>query len=439
VARIPALTAARFIRSGTVLTDPAVYAPADLDLLAGIESQRVLDISRSVLPPRLRPDSLGVLDISEFFGETTGGVRTYLLQKARYVESRPDLRQVLVVPGARDSIHETSGVRCYRLHGPSVPTQKPYRFMLATRSTSRIVAHEQPSLIEVGSAWCAPWLVHLATRSLKVPAVWFYHSNFPRVIAPWLADAGPIRRKASQFAWAYVRRLSRLVEATLAPSDFVANELEREGVERIQRVTLGVDLERFHPRRRVYAAETRRWLGLPEGPLALYVGRIAREKELDLLLAAWPEVERRTGGRLVLIGEGPSRRRLQRRAGSERFFWLPFEGDRERLADLLAAVDLYVAPCSLETFGLSALEALASGTPILSADRGGVAETVGRSGAGSLFKSGDAATLAETASRLLTEDLSDLGRRGRAHVEAHHGWEMVFDRLFGIYRGILGA
>jgi alpha-1,6-mannosyltransferase len=439
VARIPALTAARFIRSGTVLTDPAVYAPADLDLLAGIESQRVLDISRSVLPPRLRPDSLGVLDISEFFGETTGGVRTYLLQKARYVESRPDLRQVLVVPGARDSIHETSGVRCYRLHGPSVPTQKPYRFMLATRSTSRIVAHEQPSLIEVGSAWCAPWLVHLATRSLKVPAVWFYHSNFPRVIAPWLADAGPIRRKASQFAWAYVRRLSRLVEATLAPSDFVANELEREGVERIQRVTLGVDLERFHPRRRVYAAETRRWLGLPEGPLALYVGRIAREKELDLLLAAWPEVERRTGGRLVLIGEGPSRRRLQRRAGSERFFWLPFEGDRERLADLLAAVDLYVAPCSLETFGLSALEALASGTPILSADRGGVAETVGRSGAGSLFRSGDAATLAETASRLLTEDLSDLGRRGRAYVEAHHGWEMVFDRLFGIYRGILGA
>ena len=89
------------------------------------------------------------------------------------------------MPGACDSIHETSGVRCYRLHGPSVPTQKPYRFMLATRSTSRIVAHERPDLIEVGSAWCAPWLVHLAKRQLDVPAVWFYHSNFPRVIAPW--------------------------------------------------------------------------------------------------------------------------------------------------------------------------------------------------------------------------------------------------------------
>ena len=436
-ARIPAQIAAPSTRSGTVLTDPAVCAPAELDLVGGIDSQPSLDISQRVLPPRLRPGSLGVLDISEFFGETTGGVRTYLLQKARYVESRPDLRQVLVVPGARDSIHETTGVRCYRLHGPSVPTQKPYRFMLATRSTSRIVAHERPDLIEVGSAWCAPWLVHLATRSLRVPAVWFYHSNFPRVIAPWPATAGPLRREASRFAWSYVRHLSRMVHATLAPSDFVAGELEREGVERIQRVTLGVDLDCFHPRRRAYASETRRRLGLPDGPLALYVGRLAREKEVDLLLAAWPEVEHRTGTRLVLIGDGPSRRRLQRKAGSERFFWLPFQGDREEVANLLAAVDLYVAPCSLETFGLSALEALASGTAILSADRGGVSETVRRSGAGALFRSADGGELVESACRLLSASLQELGRRGRAHVEAHHGWGMVFDQLFGVYRGIL--
>ena len=132
-----------------------------------------------------------MLDITEFFGETTGGVRTYLLQKARYVQRRTALRQTIVVPGARDEILEASGVRCYRLHGPSVPTQKPYRFMLATRSTSRIVAHERPDLIEVGSTWFAPWLVHLATRRVDVPAVWFYHSNFPRVIAPWPETRGP--------------------------------------------------------------------------------------------------------------------------------------------------------------------------------------------------------------------------------------------------------
>jgi alpha-1,6-mannosyltransferase len=309
--------------------------------------------------------------------------------------------------------------------------------MLATRSTSRIVAHERPDLIEVGSAWCAPWLVHLATRRIDVPAVWFYHSNFPRVIAPRPASAGSIKRAASRYAWRYVRRLSRLVTATLAPSDFVVGELEREGVERVERVTLGVDLDRFHPRRRAYAAETRRSFGIPDGPLALFVGRVAREKELDLLLAAWPEVERRTGMKLVLAGNGPSRRRLQRQSGSDRFIWLPFEADRDRLADLMAAADLYVAPCSLETFGLSALEALASGTPILSADRGGVAETVVRSGAGVTFRSGDAGALSEAAVNMVTGPIADLGRRGRCYVEAHHGWDQVFDQLFAKYRSIL--
>ncbi len=309
--------------------------------------------------------------------------------------------------------------------------------MLATRSTSRIVAHERPDLIEVGSAWCAPWLVHLATRRLDVPAVWFYHSNFPRVIAPWPDRVGRLRSAASEFAWAYVRRLGRMVRATLAPSEFVAGELERAGVERVVRVGLGVDLNRFHPSRRSYGAETRRELGLPSAPLGIFVGRLAAEKELDLLLRAWPEVERRTGARLLLVGDGPALRRLRARPGSERVHWLPFERDRDRLADILAAADLYVAPCSIETFGLSALEALASGTPILSADRGGVAETVRRSGAGATFASGDAGALAEAAVSLFSGDLAELGARGRRHAERHHGWDAVLDRLFAVYRSVL--
>ena len=412
----------------------------DLEVIAPAGARASLDISHIDLPPRLRPAAeLGVLDITEFFGETTGGVRTYLLQKAQYVQRHPRLRQTIVVPGARDEILEAGGVRCYRLHGPSVPTQKPYRFMLATRSTSRIVAHERPDLIEVGSTWFAPWLVHLAKRRVDLPVVWFYHSNFPRVIAPWPERAARLRRAAADFAWSYVRRLGRMVRATLAPSDFVARELERQGVDRVVRVSLGVDLGRFHPGRRAAAAETRRRHGLPEGPLAVYVGRLAAEKEVDLLLTAWREVERRTGARLVLVGDGPARRRLHRSAGSERLHWLPFEQDRDRLADLLAAVDLAVAPCSIETFGLSALEALASGTPLLSADRGGVAETVTRSGAGALFPSGDAGALADQAERLFRGDLAALGAAGRRHAEAHHGWDAVLNRIFHVYRGILRA
>lgn len=366
-------------------------------------------------------------------------MRTYLLEKARYVQQRRSLRQTIVVPGAEDEILEASGVRCYRLHGPAIPFQKPYRFMLATRSTSRIVAHERPDLIEVGSAWCAPWLVHLATRRHAVPAVWFYHSNFPRILAPHPRSAGHARLAASALAWRYVRRLGRLVQATLAPCRAVVRELESAGLENVIHVPLGVDLELFHPGRRAAREETRRRLGLPDGPLALYVGRLAGEKDIDVALAGWREAERRTGARLVLVGAGPSAGALRRAPGADRAVWLPYERDRARLADLYAAVDLYLAPGPAETFGLSAMEALASGLPILSVNQGGVAEAVERSGAGRLYAAGDPVSLADEAIGLLQSDLARLGAVGRAYAEAHHAWERVFDRLFEVYGRILAG
>ena len=438
-ARVRAATAARSTRSGIALTERAAGI-LDLQLIAPAGTRASLDISRIPLPPRLRPAAqLGILDITEFFGDTTGGVRTYLLEKARYVQRRPDLRQTIVVPGARDEILEASGVRCYRLRGPSVPTQKPYRFMLATRSTSRIVAHERPNLIEVGSAWFAPWLVHLATRQFEVPAIWYYHSNFPRVLAPRRPGVGYLRRAASALAWSYVRRLARLVRVTIAPSRAVAQELENAGIENVVRMPLGVNLELFNPGRREHASDTRRRLGLPNGPLALYVGRLAAEKEVSLLLSAWPEVERRTGARLVLVGDGPARRSLRASAGGQRAIWVPFESDRDRLADLFAAVEFCVSPGSLETFGLTALEAFASGTPVLSADRGGVAENVGLSNGGRLFAAGDRGSLADEAVRLLQSDLRAIGAKGRTYAEVHHGWDTVFDGLFAIYHRVVDA
>lgn len=389
------------------------------------------------LPARLRPAAaLGVLDISEFFGETTGGVRTYLLEKARYVQKRPHLRQVIVVPGAEDEISEADGVRCYRLRGAPIPTQKPYRFMLATRSTARIVAHERPSLIEVGSAWCAPWLVRSATRRLEVPAVWFYHSHFPRIIAPRPRTTGYARLAASALAWRYVRRLGRMVRATIAPCRAVVRELESAGVPNVVHVPLGVDLERFHPARRERAAETRARYGLPAGPLAMYVGRMAGEKDIDVALAGWAEVERRTGVRLVLVGDGPARRGLRRGPGGDRAIWIEYERDRDGLADLYGAVDVYLAPGPAETFGLASLEALASGLPILSVDQGGVAETVTQSGAGRLYRSGDRADLTREAIALLGHDLRALGAVGRRYAEARHGWDTIFDRLFEVYRSL---
>jgi len=398
---------------------------------------------RMVVPPRAaapvkpavrhtRP--LCVLDITEFFGETSGGVKTYLTHKVRYVESRRDLRQVVVVPGAESRCSGEGGVRWYHVRGPAIPGQHPYRLMIDARQIRAIIESERPDIIEIGSHFVAPWLVADVARASGIPVVWFCHSNLPRILAPYPTSAWP-RRRAAALSRGYMRTLSRRCAGTLAPSDSMARDLEGLGIRDVWRVSLGVDLERFDAVRRERSIETRRRLDLPAGPLVLYAGRITAEKGVDLLLDAWPLVEQVTGAHLALVGDGPGRDRLQARCRARQVHWRPYEPDRERLADLMAAADLYVAPSVVETFGLAALEAMACDTPVLSADQGAVAEHVERSGAGSTFLAGSAASLAERAIDLLSR-----GRRlaqGRDYVARRLSWPSAFDRIFGVYEEVL--
>ncbi len=414
--------------TSAALVEQRIFSPA---------ASTPLDIAGSPLPPLLRPNSsLSVLDISEYVGEATGGVRTYLAAKARYVAQRQHLRQVILIPGAGDAIVESEGVRCYRLRGPAIPFNPSYRFMLATRSTSRIVAHEKPDVIEVGSAYFAPWLAFRARRRYRAPAVWFYHANLPRLAAP-RQHLEPLPRRMLErvVAW-YTRRVAAAVDCTIVASDFARRDLERIGVTNVVHIPLGVDLELFHPARLALEVGARTRLGIPAGPIALYVGRFAPEKHADRLALMWREVYRRTGVSLVMVGDGPLRGRIEA-LGIPGVTLLGYTRARETIADLHAIADLYVSPSPHETFGLAALEALASGTPVLSIDGGGVAEQVTRSGAGWLYAREDPPLLAAGVEYLLGAEHGMLARRARDHAEREHGWDSVFDRIFAVYEGLL--
>lgn len=398
-----------------------------------------IDLSRDPLPAPLRTGAeLSVLDITEYFGEHTGGIRTYLAAKAAWVRGQPAYRQALVVPGADDAILEGGRTRTYALRGPRVPRNPQYRLLLSTRTSRRILEHERPDLIEVGSHLLVPWVTRIANRRARVPLVWFYHGHLPRLVAPDHGH-GPLQRLLERASWAYVRRLAAGCRAVVVASRYLTEELGAEGITNVVQAPLGVDLAHFDPRRRARTSELRGRLGIPEGRVALFAGRYAREKRLDVVLDAWPEVERRTGIRLALIGGGPREQEFRRHPYAARVCWLPFAEDRELFADLLATVDLYLAPGPYETFGLSALEAMASGVPVLSVDRGGVAERVRESGAGATYPFDSPEGLVAAATLLAGEDLAALGAKGRAFAEAHHSWDAAFTALFATYRRILAS
>ena len=380
---------------------------------------------------------LAVLDTTEWFAPTSGGIRTYLLQKERYVVTRPWLRHALVVPWSSDGIVEREGSRWYEFRGPRVPGNAPYRLLTSVSRMRQVLDHERPDVIELGSPAVSPWVLFRALGKRDVPVVNFFHSHFPALLAGSARPVPSHRALLRDAAWAYARRMDRRITATIAASRFVADDLLAAGIRNVVRIPLGVDLQHFTPTRRAHAAATRAWWNLPaDGPLVTFVGRFAHEKELEVLMDAWPAIQRQTGGSLVMAGDGPERAALQRRSTGARVFWLPFIADAARLADLQAASSVYMATSPHETFGLSPLEAMACGTPVLAADGGGVREHVLSSGAGRVFHPGDAADLAAQAISLLGDDLAAHGARARAFAEREHSWASVFDRIFALYEQV---
>ena len=365
-----------------------------------------------------------LLDVTEFYSPQGGGVRTYLAEKARWLAPRHDVQHVIVVPSNRTAVVQWERSRAYLVRGPAVPASPGYHFLVAARSLAAIVRREQPDVIEVGSPYFAPWLARRAARGTPARLVAFVHEN-PRLYAG--RAAGLVAR--------YLRAAHSGFDLAVAAG---ADNLVGLGVPRTAVVPLGVDTDLFHPARRDPAWKQE--IGAPaEQPVALYVGRLSAEKGLNLIVEALPALHAVTRVRLVLIGEGHLRRRLERaaRRRPEMLTVLPFEPDRALLARAYASADLFVAPCPFETFGLAALEAMASGLPVVGVGAAGIGRLLEHADWGRTYRVGDAGDCARAMRELLTLDLPAAGRRARAVAVERYGWDRTFAELLALYEDVV--
>ena len=244
----------------------------------------------------------------------------------------------------------------------------------------------------------SPDLVHVVTEgplglrgrryALRrgLPLVTSYHTHFPR----YCADYGVPRLEPAVWRWmVWFHRPASLVHT---PGDEACSALRARGLPQAVVWGRGVDTMFFRPNRRDPA--WRAAIGLaPDDVLILHVGRLAAEKNLGVLADAWGLVHDAFGGRahFMFAGEGPEEARLRLRMPWAR--QLGFLG-RAALAQLYANADLCVLPSTSETCGLVALEALASGLPVVAADAGGLRESVVSRANGLLVKPDDAGALA---------------------------------------------
>ncbi|MFF3324078.1 glycosyltransferase [Streptomyces sp. NPDC002889] len=330
---------------------------------------------------------LRIVRLANFVTPSSGGLRTALGELGRGYRAAGH-EPVLVVPGETESDRMTFQGRVITLPGPELPGTGGYRVLAGRRRLHRLLEELAPDRLEVSDRTTLRWTGEWARRR-RIPSVMVSHETADGVLRTWgLSESFAAKasdRLNRRSAWAY----SRIVCTT----EWAEREFVRIGARNVVRAPLGVDLERCRPGRRSTVLRSQYAAGADV--LLLLCSRLSVEKRPGTALDALAALrERGVRANLVVAGDGPLRSSLMRRATTQRLpvEFLGYVADRESVADLQAAADLCLAPGPAETFGLSALEALACGTPVVASASSALPEVVGDAGAAAADTGADFAT-----------------------------------------------
>ena len=395
-----------------------------------------------------------VLDVTEFYSERGGGVRSHLALKG-HVLCQLGHEHVVVAPGSHDDDRQLQGserrlardagrARVIRVPGPASPYDPSYHLLLNTSKIRDLVAREQPDVLEIHSPYMAAVGALRASPKTYGVRTFQWHSDFIDTYGGVLEDKlpsipllssllgrrgpSPIVQTITEPLWSLVRSIARRCDATLVASAWQVGKLSAHGVPNVVHRPFGIERDVFRPEARSFEgrAELLALAGRDPGSsdgtaIVVGVGRFAIEKRWDLVIDAFAAVRAR--GRdaiLVLFGDGPERDRMKTRAASasggafEADIVFPgFTKDRDALARGLASADALVHGCPFETFGLSIAEAMSCGLPAVVPDDGGAAE-MHDPASGEQYAAGDADACADALERLLAR----VAREGKSMRDA---------------------
>ena len=334
------------------------------------------------------------LHLTNSWHETSGGIATFyraLLEEA----NRRGHEMRLVVPGTDDRTEQVGPFgRIYHVQSPTARLNSSYRviypkqFLSPGSKLQEILANERPDLVEVCDKYTLNYLAALLRKRL-LRALDFrpivVGLSCERMDDNFHSYVGKLPL-AKTFCSLYMKWLYfPFFDHHIANSDYTADELRTASLGHlVPRATwvrpMGIDLGHFSPGRRSCEIRLRllRDFGASsQSNLVLYVGRLVPEKNLAVLFESMLLLSREQTRdfRLLVVGDGIERDRWQKECSERMPGRAVFVGhikDRNALADIYANADVFVHPNPCEPFGIAPLEAMASGLPLVTPNRGGV-------------------------------------------------------------------
>jgi alpha-1,6-mannosyltransferase len=372
-----------------------------------------------------------IAHIANFYGPTSGGLRTAMhALGAGYLERGHDV--LLVVPGAADADEVTPYGRRITVRSPMVPFSGGYRVITRTREVRGILTGFAPDVLEVSDRTTLRSLGGWASER-GIPSAFFAHERADGILHAnlpgWLDDRLPVERMAD---W-HNKGTHRHFTTVVCTTEYARAEFTRAGLESVK-VPLGVDLERFHPRNTDADVRARYVSG--DEALLLMASRLSTEKHPELAIEAVRLLAAKGRKvRLVSAGTGNIDSQMHELAANLPVTFLGFVTDRELFAHLLATADAVVAPGPIETFGLAALEALASGTPAVVNAGSALPEVVGDAG---VAAQGTPEAFADAIEAVLARPETERRTAARERAETMP-WSATVDRMLALHKNALEA
>ncbi len=368
-----------------------------------------------------RTDRLRVLVVAESFLPQINGVTNSVRRVLEHLAAEGHEAELVAPTGPATY----AGFPVTRARGASLPFYKDFRIGLETRRRLRsVMVRFRPDVVHIASPATLGYQAAKAAAELGIPTVAIYQTDLVGFAERYDIPGG-VRAMA-----ALTRKIHTRVDRTLAPSSASLRQLEQLEIPGTALWPRGVDLQAFNPGHR--SPELRREIAADGRLLVGYIGRLAPEKELELLthLADDPRYA------LVMVGGGPEEQRLRTLLPGARFLGV-LHG--EELSAAYASLDVFVHTGRHETYCQSAQEALASGVPVVAPRAGGPIDVVADGEAGFLYEPGGGADLAAYVDKLASDPLlrRRMGLAARRSV-AGRSWESVNARLVEHYRDAVG-
>ncbi|WP_435770004.1 glycosyltransferase [Nocardioides sp. SYSU DS0651] len=361
-----------------------------------------------------------IAQLANFVGATTGGMRTALAELGRGYAAAGAAR-LLVIPGPVDAVSQTGAGDVVQLRAPRVGGGYP--LIVEPWRVTEVLERFAPTSIE--------W----SDKLTLLPVAWWGRHNGVRSVLlshERLGDMFAMRTGLVATSKVSIGLLNRVLvrsfDAVVVTSRYAGGEFataaETAGCP-VLRVPLGVNLGAFRPAVPAPAA----------GPVLrlVHAGRLSREKSPHLAVATAVELHRRgVPLHLDVYGDGPHRAELEALAAGAPVAFHGYVGGRALLRERLAAADVALSVCPGETFGLAVLEALACGTPVVTADRGGARELVDPlCGAWGAPEPG---ALADAVLRLAARPAAARRRAARRRAELFP-WSATVERMLAVHGG----